>query len=227
MVLKISPFFFFLDEESGCFQWFAFANCDMINILTHILWCTRAPCIDFRWIWFQLSVAAKYTLPKLSGLKQPPFHCTLQCCAPGIWGRVQLQEASVPHGTDWGHTMGSLWVGLPGGLVGMAGRWSTSLSLLCGSLRGLRKVLWGVVRLVIWWLRSPGLSMLARKAEAMWPLRSPHIASTELTECKSHRLTQISGDGTLTSPLSENECQAIFSHSFFFFFFFFFLGPHQ
>lgn len=129
-------FFFFLDEESGCFQWFAFANCDMINILTHILWCTRAPCIDFRWIWFQLSVAAKYTLPKLSGLKQPPFHCTLQCCAPGIWGRVQLEEASVPHGTDWGHTMGSLWVGLHGGLVGMAGRRSTSLSLLCGSLRG-------------------------------------------------------------------------------------------
>lgn len=90
------------------------------------------------------------------------------------------------------------------------------LSLSCVEvLGGLRKVLWGVVRLVIWWLRSPGLSMLARKAEAMWPLRSPHIASTELTECKSHRLTQISGDGTLTSPLSENECQAIFSHSFF------------
>lgn len=84
--------------------------------------------------------------------------------------------------------MGSLCVDLDSGLVGTAGRLSISLWFL--QRGGLR-----VLRLLIWWPRSPGVSVLASKAEALWPLMSPSLTSTEVIDCSSPRPTWIPGDG--------------------------------
>lgn len=52
--------------------------------------------------------------PKLSGSNHQTFHCVLEFCGLGIWGRALLGDPFVPHDISWGHFGG---IQLAAGLI--------------------------------------------------------------------------------------------------------------
>ena len=119
-------------EDWGCFQWFAFGK----------LWQNKHPrayllvhtCVDFRWIWFQLSVAAKQT-PKCSDftLRTISSDAVCQELGAGLCGGFCCPC------TDGGHPMGTLCAGLDGGFDGgQMDDWVSLWSLQRGGLRVFR-----------------------------------------------------------------------------------------
>ena len=119
-------------EDWGCFQWFAFGK----------LWQNKHPrayllvhtSVDFRWIWFQLSVAAKQT-PKCSDftLRTISSDAVCQELGAGLCGGFCCPC------TDGGHPMGTLCAGLDGGFDGgQMDDWVSLWSLQRGGLRVFR-----------------------------------------------------------------------------------------